>query len=139
MNHKMVFRTFSVIFILAGAFFFATGPYLLSFFGVKEFPEIVSRNGETLDFWEMYAFVRMFGSAVLMYGLLIGFLAYIDGVKNRKYASFGAALGQLAFLIIYLSQQISIWNTAAGWVIAAVFLLALVSFSYLAFKKEAMD
>jgi hypothetical protein len=137
MNYKISLRIFSVVFIIIGAMFFMCGPGVLHSFGVKAIPDSPYLNGEIMDFWKMFAFVRLFGTAVMMYGILIGFLAYIEGAKNRKMVSLGSAAGLLILSLVLLTQQIALLETLPGWSLLAVFVLVLIGFILLAFKKEA--
>lgn len=137
MNYKISLRIFSVVFIIIGAIFFMYGPGVMSSFGVKDLPDVYDVSGSISDFWKMFAFVRIFGAAILMLGILIGFLAYIEGGKNRKIASLGSASGLLIFLLVLLTQQIALLETLTGWSLVAIFFLVFIGFILLAFKKEA--
>jgi Ca2+/Na+ antiporter len=108
----------------------------MSSFGVKEIPDIYDVSGSISDFWKMFAFVRIFGAAILMSGILIGFLAYIEGSKNRKIVSLGSASGLLILLLVLFTQQIALLETLTGWSLLAIFLLIFIGFILLAFKKE---
>lgn len=136
MNYKVSLRIFSIVFIIIGAIFFMYGPNVMSCFGVKTIPDTVYVNSEIMDFWKMYAFVRMFGGAILLYGILIGFLAYIEGAKNRKMVSLGSAAGLLIFILVLLTQQMALLETLTGWSLLAIFFLVFIGFILLAFKKE---
>lgn len=138
MNYKISLRIFSIVFVIIGAIFFIYGPGVMSSFGVKAIPEVCDPGGNISDFWKMFAFVRIFGAAILMFGLLIGFLAYIEGSKNRKMVSLGSASGLLIFLLVLLTQQIALLETLTGWSLVAIFLLVFFGFILLAFKKETI-
>jgi len=135
MNYKFVFRLFSSVFVILGLLLTVTGAGTLSYFGVTEIPEINFQTNEVVNFWKTYSFLRISGAAIIAYGLLIGFLAYIEGEKDRKRASIGAAVGLLVLTVIALTQQIALWETIAGWIITAVFLIAFAVFAFLSLKK----
>lgn len=135
MNYKLTLRIFSVIFIIIGFIFFGLGPNILTYFGVDYIPEPIIKDGNVIDFWQVYSFTRVFGGAIFMMGVLTGFLAYLEGEKNRRYAAFGSASGLLVLVFVVLTQQIAIWETLAGWILIGVFVIAMIAYALLAFKK----
>ena len=136
MNYKTTLRILSLLFIILGILFFSSGPGLLCYFGLDMSAEMVCPNYQKLNFWKVFSFTRLFGTAIFMYGIIIGFLAYISGDKNRRYVTFGGAIGLLFMIVITLIQQIAIWETIAGWILLLIFILSFISLAMLSLNKK---
>jgi hypothetical protein len=117
--------------VLALAFaiaFIAAGPIMMAFFGLPELP------GENiLLYWNATSFGRMFGAGLFAFGLLLWALRapLVEGAlspSQRRGVLFALLLANIVGAIVAVTQQMSVWSTAAGWV--AVFLFALFTIAY---------
>lgn len=77
----------------------------------------------SMAFWFQLAFMRLFGTALIGLGAILlwchSHLA--DAQHSSLVRVLSVVLGALALMTV--GQQIAIWNSIAGWVLAGTFLL----------------
>ena len=107
-----------ILFIAFGIAFALYGPLMMAFFDV---PELTI---DSITYWHLAAFARMFGAALFGYGfLLLALRGAVDELPAAKRRSIKMALllGNLLAAVVSITQQSSIWYNAAGWVTTGVF------------------
>lgn len=123
--------------IAAGITFALYSPLALNFFGIIE-----SVGGADL-YWFTVSFARLFGAALFGLGFVILSLRKIItnpilDSQTRRSVLFALLLSNLVGLIVALTQQVSIWGTAAGWVITGVFFILLAGCGYYLIKNPGI-
>ncbi len=131
MNYKLSLRVFSVVYMLLGLSLFVLSPsFILQLFGVGLIPTDMTLK-DTMDFWRVIGFLRVFGAAILFAGILFNFLAFIEGEKNCRLVTSGIAVGSFLFFLMAITQQIAFWETIAGWMFLTVFIITFINFTAL--------
>jgi hypothetical protein len=114
-----------ILFLAFGIAFALYGPLMMAFFNVPEL------SIDSVTYWHLAAFARMFGAALFGYGFLLWALrGAVDELPAAKRRSIAMALllGNLLATVVSLTQQSSIWYNAAGWVTSGVF--AMLTLAY---------
>lgn len=128
----------AILMMALGIAFALYGPLMLAFFGIADIP-----SQEVILYWNIASFARLFGAGMFSLGLLLFALrtpiaqGELSGPSQRG-VIFSLLLGNLLAAIVALTQQASVWNIWAGWVLSLVF--ALLTFGYgvfLARRPEA--
>jgi len=91
---------------------------------------------DTLSYWNIAAFVRLFGAALFGYGLLLwSFRKTIDKGSHYSQRGFLSALflGNLIAAVVTLTQQIIVWQNWIGWIIFGQFLIFLLAYGFFLF------
>ena len=104
--------------IALGIAFTLYAPLMMAFFAVPDTLE------SPLAYWQVAAFARMYGVALLGSGLLLlAVRSFVDGLApNFKRGILSALLlANLLGAIVAITQQFSVWQTPAGWITVAVF------------------
>jgi Ca2+/Na+ antiporter len=114
-----------------GIAFALYGPVMLAYFSVPEIP-----SDDILLYWNVAAFARMFGATLFGFGLLLWAIRGVVDHKNtspevRRGIVFALLLANIMGAFIAITQQFSIWESPAGWVSIAIFLLLLLAYGYL--------
>jgi len=143
MKLKSLVTINALLFIGLGIAFALYGPLMIAFFGAADLP-----GTESLLYWYVASFARMFGAAIFGYGFLL--LALREAFDEpgpgetgrrstlRRPILFSLILGNAAGLFVALVQQSSIWVTPAGWVWVAIFAALLLAYAFfLARSPEA--
>ncbi len=124
------FLTFNgILFAAAGVAFGLYGPLMMAFFNVPELQDLNS-----LTYWHLAAFARMFGAGLFGWGLLLwGLSRGVEALPTpgRRGVVFAQLLSCLMAAFISLTQQSAIWMTPAGWVMSGVFILLVAAYGYL--------
>lgn len=131
MKLNLVLTVNALIALGFGIAFALYGPVMLAFFSVPEIP-----SDDILLYWNVAAFARMFGAALFSFGLLLW--AIRGGVEQERVSPgmrrgivFALLLANIMSAFIAISQQFSVWESPAGWVAIAIFLLLLLAYGYL--------
>lgn len=124
--------TFNAIVLIAlGIAFALYSPLLLALFGIADIP-----SQEAILYWNIASFARLFGAGLFSLGLLQFALrapvakGELSG-QNQRGVIFALLLGSLLSTIVALTQQASVWNIWAGWLLSAVFALLTCGYGYL--------
>lgn len=132
--------TFNAILAMAlGIGFALYGPLMLAFFGIGDIP-----SQEALLYWNIAAFARLFGAGLFSVGLLLFALrtpltkSELSG-QSRRGVIFSLLLGNLLTTIVMLTQQASVWNAWAGWVLSAVFALLTLAYGFVMVRPAEVD
>jgi hypothetical protein len=77
----------------------------------------------SMAFWFQLAFMRLLGTALIGLGaILLWCHSHLTDVQHLSLVKvLGVVLGALALMTV--GQQIAVWNSNAGWVLAATLLL----------------
>lgn len=136
MNYKLSLRAFSIIYILLGLMFIILSPEsVLKCFGVDSLPVPDTANNDSMNIWRLVGFMRVFGAAIIMVGVVFGFLAYLEGDKNQRLAAMGITIGSFLLFLIMITQQIAFWETIYGWYFLTVFIITMIYFAVMSFSK----
>lgn len=135
MKISQVLTINAVLFIAAGIGFTLYGPNFLAYFGVTE----LSGDNQVL-YWNIAAFARMFGAILLSCGLLLWSLRGVaqDNLEKNQLLRdilFSLVFGFIIVTITALTQQASIWGSAAGWIVTAVFAFFTLMYGYFLAKR----
>jgi hypothetical protein len=114
--------TQAIVMIILGIFFTIYAPNMLAYFGIPNIPE-----NNTLLYWNIAAFARLFGAALFGFGLLLWAVrslvtSSLVSVEIRRGIFFALALAGIVGIIVALTQQFGVWSSAAGWVMILLFL-----------------
>jgi hypothetical protein len=135
MKVARVFTVNAILFIAIGIGFTLYAPNFLAFFGAQELP-----GDNALLYWNISAFARMFGAMLLLCGLLIWAVRglFIEGrelATVRREIVYSLVIGFVVITITALTQQSSIWGSAAGWLVTAFFAILAVIYIFILAKK----
>jgi hypothetical protein len=120
----------AVLAVVAGLAFALEGPGLLPLYGASHIPTPIAGDANAMSFWAGLAFARMFGAALLGFGVSLWFMRYITDLAIRRFVA-GSLFVTMGFMIfIALTQQIAIWSTTAGWVTVGVLILLALGYGY---------
>lgn len=101
----------------------ATGA-VASALGVPGGDAVAAANDPTsIAFWIQLAFMRLFGTALIGLGaILLWCQSHVSDAQHSSLVKvLGVVLGTLALMTV--GQQIAIWNSHAGWLLAGTLLL----------------
>jgi hypothetical protein len=126
----------AILLIAIGIGFTLYGPNLLAYFGVSDLP-----GGNSLLYWNIASFARMFGAAILALGLVLwGVKGVFSGASNlaqqRRELLFSLVFGFILITITALTQQASVWGSIAGWIIIAIFLIFTLLYIFSLAQKQ---
>lgn len=128
----------AILMMALGIAFALYGPLMLAFFGIADIP-----SQEVILYWNIASFARLFGAGLFSLGLLLFALrtpiahGELSG-PSRRGVIFSLLLGNLLAAIVALTQQASVWNVWAGWVLSLVFAILMIGFGvFLARGSEA--
>ena len=128
----------AILMMALGIAFALYGPLMLAFFGIADIP-----SQEVILYWNIASFARLFGAGMFSLGLLLFALrapiaqGELSGASQRG-VIFSLLLGNLLAAIVALTQQASVWNIWAGWVLSLVFALLTIGYGvFLARRPEA--
>jgi hypothetical protein len=117
-----------IIAIGAGIAFGLYGPLMIAMFG------ILQTQGDSLTYWYVASFARLLGAMLFGFGFLLWSIRPIleqgrfSGFRGRILAAL--LLSNLMALFVSVVQQLSVWNSPAGWVACGVFLLLALGYLY---------
>lgn len=123
---------FGTLLGLLGLYFAAEGPAAGRAFGIASFPPVGGGMMEVPAEWRLVAFVRMFGVALLLAGLILWAVGRdVRPERMRRFAVM-VALGSAAACLLAIAQQLSLWNTGAGAGLATLLGLMAVAYGWAA-------
>lgn len=97
------------------------GPMIAPWFGVPASPVPDPAIAESMGWWRLASFVRLFGMGLLAVGALLWVVRRsLESIGPRRFAATMSVIGVLTALLA-LAQQVAIWETAAGLGIVALF------------------
>jgi hypothetical protein len=124
----------AILFIASGIAFALYGPLMMAFFAV---PEVLGLDAST--YWQIAAFVRMFGAALFGFGFVLfalrGLVEKIEA-QSRRGLVFALFLANLMAFIVSITQQSAVWSSLAGLITTAVFTALLLAYGYFLVKES---
>ncbi len=125
MKTTLIMRINAIVLIAGGIGFGLYGPLMMALFTIPEL------NINTDVYWQIAGFARMFGAALFGFGLLILSLCeafpHFERKTQRGILS-SLILGHIMAAYISITQTVSIWGPAAGWVLSGIFCLFLIAY-----------
>jgi hypothetical protein len=143
MKAQTLISTNALLALGLGIAFALYGPLALALFGT---PDVQGAAGtpevETLLYWTVASFARLFGAALFAFGLLLWaarplFLGDLASPSTRRGFFFALLLGNAMLAFVAGTQQFSVWNSAAGWVVLVLFSLLALGYGILVARTEA--
>jgi len=122
-----------VISVAIGIAFALYGPLVIAYFAI---PEVLDSQ---LAYWNMAAFVRMFGAAMFGFGILLWSMrGSIDQVsaQTRRGLIFALLLANLLGVIVAITQQVAVWDSLAGYITSGFFAVFLIGYIYFFVKSQ---
>ena len=137
MNYKRLLLINSIVFIGAGIAFCLYAPLALAFFQITEIEGI-----STIAYWYIVSFVRLFGAVLFSTGLILWALS--SSVKeltaqSRSGLLYALIIGNIIAVITILTQQVSIWQSALGYILIIIFAGFLFGYGYIFFQERKAD
>lgn len=123
----------AVIFVVVGAAFALFTPNLLALFGMTELPPFIPESPDAVLAWSAVTFARLFGVMLFALGTLLWFLRSGIAWRARRSAAVALFIGVATAAAFSFVQQVTIWRTAAGWLLFGVLLVLAVGYAYWAF------
>lgn len=125
----------SLLAIGFGLAFALYSPLMLAFFGI---PDVASQ--EVVLYWNIAAFARLFGAALLAFGLLIWALRKTENglgmdPESQRGVLYSLLIANLVGVMVAVTQQWQAWGGVAGWLTAGIFLLLALAYGYFLFRK----
>jgi hypothetical protein len=137
----------ALLFTGFGIGFALYAPLMLAGFGTADI-----QGGDSLLYWYVVSFARLFGAALFGWGFLLWAIRDVlsedkDGEMTRLHdmrrspdlrrspdfrrsVLLALILADIGGLLVALTQQASIWVTPTGWFLAGIFLLFLIGYGY---------
>lgn len=130
MTLKQLLTFHTLIAIGSGIAFGLYGPLMIALFGILE------TQGDSLTYWYVASFARLFGAALFGFGFLLWSIRPLVEESNdnnpgvRRNILVALLLANLMAFFVALTQQVSVWNSPAGWIACGVFLLLALGYLY---------
>ena len=130
MKISTIMRTNAFVNIALGIAFGLYAPLMISAFGIADLP-----SEDVLLYWYVTSFARLFGAAIFASGLFQFTISrYAVEEKYRgdiqRTAILTALIANIILAITALTQQFSIWQSLAGWVLSIYFILTTLVYVY---------
>jgi hypothetical protein len=118
-----IFTAQAIVIIILGIFVTLYAPLVLAYFGIPDLPE-----NNSLLYWNIAAFARLFGVTLFGFGLLLWAVRGLAtgpqvSPEKRRGIFFALVLAGIGGTIVALTQQFAVWSNAAGWVMILLFLI----------------
>ncbi|MCI0521330.1 MAG: hypothetical protein L0Z70_13875 [Chloroflexi bacterium] len=127
MTLQKLLRFNAILYLALGIAFALYAPLLVNFFAIME------AEGSAMLYWYAVSFARLLGAALFGYGFLLWSAARADLTNDsRRSLVIGQIVANLLSLIVELTQQVSVWGSAAGWAAALLLLFLLAAYIYFA-------
>ena len=120
----------AVLAVVLGLVFALGGPGLLPLYGASQIPTPSASDANAMSFWAGMAFIRMFGAALLGFGVLLWFVRTISDVAIQRNVAGSLFVATGVMLFVALTQQTAIWNSTVGWVTVGVLILFALGYGY---------
>ena len=129
--------TINSIFLFGlGIAFMIYAPLVMELFNVPDIEEI-----DSLFYWNVAPFIRLFGASQLGFGLLL--LAIRPLVENRSFSSQRGIIFALFLTnvlgLFFASTQLfasTIWPSIAGWLVTIYYFLFVIAYGFFLFSKK---
>jgi len=93
---------------------------------------------DTITYWNVAAFARMYGAAIFGFGLLLWAIrGIVENIPNSKRRGilFSLLLANLLSIFVVVTQNFSIWQNPVGWILTLILFLQLMGYSYFLWKN----
>jgi len=134
MKLNILIAVHAILLIAFGIAFALYGPLMMAFFAVPEVLEI-----DAQIYWQIAAFVRMFGAALFGFGFVLWALrSSVDDIEpnSRRGLVFALLLANLMAFIVSITQQSAAWGSLAGLATTGVFGLLMLAYGYFLVKES---
>lgn len=130
MKLTTILRTNSFVNIALGIAFGLYAPLVIAAFGVAEVP-----SEDVLLYWYVTSFARLFGAAIFTCGLFQFTISRMIINDSNSYTAqrnviLTALIANIMLAVTALTQQFSIWQSLAGWVLSIYFILTTLVYVY---------
>ena len=110
----------ALVFVAFGIAFSLSAPLVVGVF------EILKAEGTSQMYWYSVSFARLYGATLFGFGFLTwavsGMLAAVPaGSSGRRSVAVAMLLANGIGVIVALTQQVTVWGTPAGWIMAAMY------------------
>jgi hypothetical protein len=117
----------AIVFIAFGIAFSLYAPLVAGAFG------ILDTQGSAEIYWYSVSFARLYGAALFGFGFLIWAVSSLaDSTapesSARRSVLVAMVLANGIGIVVAITQQVSIWGTAAGWVMAGMYAILLAGY-----------
>jgi len=125
----------AILFVAAGIAFALYAPLMLGMFGILE------EEGSAALYWYATSFARLYGTALFGFGFFIWAVQNMVDKKSvppeiNSRIALALLLANLITLVVTLTQQVSIWGTAAGWITSGTFLAFVISYLIILLRRQ---
>lgn len=126
----------ALLLIAVGIALAGWGPVIAPWFGVPASPVPDPATVESIGWWKLASFVRLFGMGLLAFGALLWIVrGSLDSIGVRRFAVTMSVIGVLTALVA-LVQQVAIWETAAGLALVALFAALGLGYGWTALRVD---
>ena len=134
MNLKTILLINALLFIAGGIAFALYGPLMIDLYGILE------AQGDTLLYWYSASFARMYGATLFGFGFLLWAASNIPDILQKGSSARRAVLLAMILangmgLFVSITQQVSIWGNAVGWITTGVYAVLLLVYGIALFAR----
>ncbi|MFC2025979.1 hypothetical protein ACFLUC_02165 [Chloroflexota bacterium] len=118
----------SIILIGLGIAFGLYSPLMMAFFSI---PEVAGMN--SVSYWNVVAFARMYGAALFGFGLLLWAIrSIVESIPNssRRGILYSLLFANVLSIFVVVTQNFSIWQNPGGWILTSIYAIQLMGYSY---------
>lgn len=135
MNIQRLTSVTAVTLIVLGIAVAGWGPMMAPWFGVPASPAPDLASAQSTGWWGLIGFVRLFGMTLLAMGTVLWIVRRsVSEIGARRFAATMAVVGLLTGVMAFV-QQMAIWGTAAGAVLASLFVALGLAFGWTAVRR----
>lgn len=134
MNLKTILLINALLSIAGGIAFALYGPLMIDLYG------ILGAEGDTLLYWYSASFARMYGATLFGFGFLLWAASNIPDISQKGSPARRAVLLAMILangmgLFVSITQQVSIWGNAVGWITTGVYAFLLLVYGIALFAR----
>ena len=136
MNRSTLLNINAIVNMAAGIAFTLYGPLMMRLFGIPDIP-----SEDVLLYWNVAAFGRLFGATMFSFGLLIFSIKRIAETAKFSESAWrniflALILSNIILSVTAITQQVSAWQSPAGWVLTTYFTGLIAGYSFLIVRKR---
>jgi hypothetical protein len=134
LNLKTILLINALLSIAGGIAFALYGPLMIDLYG------ILGAEGDTLLYWYSASFARMYGATLFGFGFLLWAASNIPDISQKGSPARRAVLLAMILangmgLFVSITQQVSIWGNAVGWITTGVYAFLLLVYGIALFAR----